>query len=275
MNPLTRPTPYLPDPPAPRADVVEDGVLEHAAANLAAGDLVPADTPLRTTKRARVRLASARIVIAASSELRWVAVDRTILLDRGSIDVESGAAGVARIVVKGFEVTVGDADVVVEPRSVHVRRGVVRVNGTELVAGTTWTPERKAPAKPGPAISEVLSRARAELAARNMDAAVRLASSVTSRSPSRAQLAEAQTILADVSLATGLLDDAAARYLGVAATFQDLPTAESAFYAAIRVRLRQHKPSARDLLEQYIARYPNGRYLLDARRQLATLGGSR
>jgi len=118
------------------------------------------------------------------------------------------------------------------------------------------------------AVADVLARARLELAAKHYADAERTASSVLAGASSSDE-AEARTILADVAQASGQLELASTRYRDVATKFASLSAGESALYAAARVEARRGR-DARVLLEQYLARYPRGRFVNDARRLLTT-----
>jgi TolA-binding protein len=212
-----------------------------------------------------------------------------ILLERGRLDVETAAGGVARITTDRFEVELEDASLTIEPAGVRVHRGAVRIvdlSGRAAVArieaGGAWAPLEPAPAPPrspasrgarsGSGASSWLAQARARFGARDYAAAGRSIEAALAAAPSRAEAAEARTLLADVALASGDLPRALERYLAVAARFAELPAAESALYAAARIELRRARPAeARALLERYLARYPSGRYADDARRQLTAI----
>jgi hypothetical protein len=115
-------------------------------------------------------------------------------------------------------------------------------------------------------VAEILARARAQLAKKQLADAERTASSVLPR-VSGADEAEARTILADIAQASGNHDLASTLYREVAAKFASLPAGESALYAAARLDVRRGR-DARALLEQYLDRYPRGRFVDDARRLL-------
>jgi hypothetical protein len=260
-------------------DVVEDGALVSGDRTIEAGDAVP-DGPLRAIQSSRLRLAAAHVVVAASAELRWVAADRTVLLERGAIELDITAGGATRVITNRFEVEVEDGTIRVEPAAVRVDRGRARVVDKSratlavLDAGAAWTPDPAAGTARGPTprarLADLLAEARARFAARDHAAAERLASEVLAASPARGMAAEAQVILADAAHARDDLERAVRRYRKVAETFSDLPAAESSLYAAARIELRRKRSvEARGLLERYLERYPTGRYADDVRRQLA------
>src|SRR6185436_3714924 len=283
--PAERPAPV--DPPAP-ADRIESGALRDENATLARGAAIPPRALLRAVEPTRVHLASAVVVVAASAELRWLPAERTLLLERGRLDVETAPEGVARIVTPRFEIELEDASLTVEPGSVRIHRGAARIVDraahtivARLESGGAWTSPEPGP-RPArtsahsdagaPSASQLLALARARFAARDHAAAERAATAALAATPSQAEAAEAHTLLADIALAAGDLDKAVARYTGVATRFADLPAAESALYAAARVELRRgHRAEARALYTRYLARYPSGRYADDVRRQLTSI----
>ncbi|HMG20126.1 MAG TPA: hypothetical protein VK607_02375, partial [Kofleriaceae bacterium] len=235
---------------------------------------------------ARLRFAAVHVVVAASSELRWSAATRTLVLMRGSLEVDGAGAGVARVVTERFEVELGDVALTVDAGAVRVHRGRARIVDrartplAHVESGATWRPPVATPVAPapaaapasaaGPSAAALLADARAQLAAQDYAAAERTAERALATSPSRGDAAEARIFLADLAQASGALDRAVTRYLAVAAEFADLPVAESALYAAARVELRRSRTgAARAVLERYLARYPAGRYADDARRELA------
>jgi len=285
--PAPAPTPAPADPPA-LADRIESGALRDENATLARGAAIPPRALLRAVEPTRVHLASAVVVVAASAELRWLPVERTLLLERGRLDVETAPEGVARIVTPRFEIELEDASLTVEPGSVRIHRGAVRIVDraahtivARLESGGAWTSPEPGP-RPAhtsahsdagaPSASQLLALARARFAARDHAAAERAATAALAATPSQAEAAEAHTLLADIALAAGDLDQAVARYVAVAERFADLPAAESALYAAARVELRRaRRVEARALYTRYLARHPSGRYADDVRRQLTSI----
>lgn len=144
-----------------------------------------------------------------------------------------------------------------------IERDDLTVTNDRAPSGPTNT--RVSPAE---SIAAVLARARTQLAAKQHAEAERTANSVLARADATlADEAEARTILADVAQARGQLELAKTRYLEVAAKFESLSAGESALYAAARVEARRGG-DARALLERYLARYPRGRFVNDARRLL-------
>ncbi|HUQ06564.1 MAG TPA: tetratricopeptide repeat protein [Kofleriaceae bacterium] len=291
----TAPTPAPDRAPGPDLDVrnpdiatdlVDEGVVLAGATTLAVGDAVPADALLRVETRARVRLGAARVVIIPNAELRWLPGERTVRLERGTIEVDSPSGGVARVVAARFvvELTGPDADVTVEPTVVRVRRGSVTLFApssqtvlARVEAGGEWTlPDpARTPASGSartPTVAELMTKARRQFAARQYAEAARTTEDALDRSPRRSDEAEARIFLGDIAQATGDLALAARRYTAVADTFAGEPAAESALYAVARIELRRGRTAAaRALLARYLDRHPAGRYADDVRRELDAL----
>ncbi|MBX3158687.1 MAG: hypothetical protein KF773_22150 [Deltaproteobacteria bacterium] len=264
------------DAPSLADDVVEDGELAHDGV---AVTTVPARQTLRAMRATQLRLAGARVIVAASSELRWVPEERTVLLERGRLDITNGANGIARVVAGRVDVEVGDADVTVEPTGVRVTRGAVAIReGARVVrleaggAASFEAPARPTPQPQGPPVAELLAVARTRFAAKDLAGAERAAAAALAARPSRADAAAARMLLADIAQASGALDRAVAHYTAVFTELAGLPAAESALYATARVELRRTRTAAaRALLARYLDRHPAGRYTDDVRRQLAAL----
>ena len=273
-SPPPAPIPPAPEPPqqAPApSDVVEDGVLFSANGAIRSGDAIPKDAVLDAREPARVRLAMARVEVGADSKLRWSG--DAVLLDHGKVVVEAASQPV-RVITEKFEIELVDARVAIETGEVRVERGNARVSDrsrkllAELTEGGRWKPiEPKRPSPPKSA-RELVTRARAHLAAGEHVDAERVAQTALSRSPSRVDEAEARMFLAELAQASGNLALATTRYEAVAAKFADLPSGESALYAAARLEARRGRDdAAAALFDRYLARYPNGRYADDVRKQ--------
>jgi TolA-binding protein len=126
-----------------------------------------------------------------------------------------------------------------------------------------------APAAPAarPSAARLLAQAREAFARLDHAGAERHADAALDAGPTRAQAAEARTLLAECAHATGRLDDALSRYEAIAARFGDLPAGETALFAAARLEAsRGHAAAARALFARYLDRYPAGRFADDARR---------
>ena len=75
---------------------------------------------------------------------------------------------------------------------------------------------------------------------------------------------------AECALVAGDAAGASAAYLHVARSFARLPAGENALFAAARIeRERGASAQAARILEQYLERYPDGRFAKEARNRLA------
>jgi outer membrane protein assembly factor BamD (BamD/ComL family) len=84
-----------------------------------------------------------------------------------------------------------------------------------------------------------------------------------------ADRAEALTLRAELALARGEKAQARAIYLEVSQRFAELPAGENALFAAARTQ--SDAEAAAKLLARYLARYPNGRFVDEAKKRLAHL----
>jgi len=115
----------------------------------------------------------------------------------------------------------------------------------------------------------LLSRARTALAEGRPNDAARAISTVLRASPTRAQRAEARTLSAELAMLQGAEDQARDLYMEVGRGYPDLAAGDLAFYAAVRLSLRQRDTAAqRALLTEYLNAYPRGRFRRSAERRL-------
>lgn len=272
--PIAIERPSEPRPAPPPAASIEAGAVSRDGAVLAIGAAVPADASLHAAKDARILLPAASLTAVADSELRWSAPDHTVYLDSGTLDVEVDPKqrARARVVTARFVIEVTGTIFRASTRGVAVARGSVRVTSRDgavlaarVAAGESWEVAELRVGAPPPSAASWLARARTAFAARSFADAERHADAALDASPSRAQAAEARVVLAECAQASGRLDDAVARYRAIAARFADLPAAESALFAAARIEASRGRTA---LLRQYLDRYPAGRFVVDARRQL-------
>jgi TolA-binding protein len=228
---------------------------------------LPANVALRAGTRARVLVHGVSVVIAASSQIRWRAPERVLVLEAGTVQVDGGPV---RIATDQFRVDASGA-ATITARTVSVQRGSARVTGADgsvsrVPAGASWRVSEPPPMKPS--AGRLLAQARAAFAARDHAAAERHADAALDAGPSRAQAAEARTILAESAHAAGRLDEALRRYEAIASRFGDLPAGETALFAAARLEgSRDRTDAARALFERYLERYPSGRFAGEARRR--------
>jgi len=87
--------------------------------------------------------------------------------------------------------------------------------------------------------------------------------------------AEARAIYAESFLIEGRYTDAISAYQIVSRDFPSTPQAESALYAVAQLESEHDRPAdARATLQNYLRRYPNGRFAKEAADRLAHLAPS-
>jgi hypothetical protein len=117
-----------------------------------------------------------------------------------------------------------------------------------------------------------LGRARRQLAEGQVAAARRTLSRLTLARLDRAERAEVGTLLAECAQVAGDLGLAARHYREVAQRYPDLPAGETALFAAARTLARAGRAQqAGELLDRYLARYPDGRFRKEAALRRAAL----
>ncbi len=122
------------------------------------------------------------------------------------------------------------------------------------------------------AANKRLDEAREALARHDLSSARAGIDEVLAGAPGRREQAEAFTLRAESALVAGDLAAAAAGYAFVAERFEGLPAAENALFAAARIDAdRLRGPAAAKGLEQYLSRYPNGRFVKEAASRLRDL----
>jgi TolA-binding protein len=120
-------------------------------------------------------------------------------------------------------------------------------------------------------VAQRLASARRALGAGRVAEAEKLAEGVLSGRASAREAAEARTLLADCAVSRGQPERAALLYLAVAKSFPGLPAGENALFAGARLTERVYgKARAQGLFEQYLQRYPRGRFRQEAERHLGS-----
>jgi hypothetical protein len=153
------------------------------------------------------------------------------------------------------------------PRLGAVRARAARSAGTQAAQKG---PGGQAPQKDATAL---LAEARAHLAARRVVEARASIEAALGAAQRQAQRAEAMSLRAECALVTGDLATAVEAYLRVARAFDDDPAGQNALFAAARLEAeRGRSAAAAALLERYLARYPHGRFVNEARTRLRELG---
>jgi TolA-binding protein len=129
-----------------------------------------------------------------------------------------------------------------------------------------------APPPPAPHAGRLLAEARSLLAGGDArEARARIAAALLAR-PTPRQQAIAELLSADALLVERRRDLALAAYRRVADIYSSFAEGETAAYAAAQLLVeRGSTREARAALETYVARYPAGRFVREAREKLATL----
>jgi hypothetical protein len=267
---------------------------------------IGASSALRSDDGATIALGHAVVELRPGTALRWLARTHELRLEEGSVvaDVDPGRMQPFTVVTPDFAVLVLGTRFEVALDEVKVERGRVRVvatdgavlaeslgEGERLVVphaaeleldalpsaseprGRTnrAKPTRSARAQKDP--SALLSEARAHLAARRVADARQSIETALALARSRGQRAEAMSLRAECALVEGDLASAVEVYLRVARAFGHDPAGQNALFAAARLEAeRGRSASAATLLERYLARYPKGRFVNEARTRLRELG---
>jgi ferric-dicitrate binding protein FerR (iron transport regulator)/TolA-binding protein len=119
-------------------------------------------------------------------------------------------------------------------------------------------------------VDELLSDARAALAAGNTDHARDCVTSALRARPKPRQRAMAELLSADTMLVESRYDDALTAYRGMMDRFASYPEGETAAFALAQL-LSERGPQdrAQQALERYLARYPTGRFAAEVKKKLA------
>jgi ferric-dicitrate binding protein FerR (iron transport regulator) len=256
-----------------------------------------------------VRLDDILVVLDPGTEALWHAAARTVELRRGGVlvDVPHGRGRGFRVQTAHFIAQVAGTRFRVDRGGVATQRGLVWVLGpdgrllAEVAAGQEW--RRPAPAsQPVPAAAAASqppagapapgSSARAATGAATHTAAERLAQARhelaagrTARARAllrplldgpRQVAAEAGSLMAESYLVAHDLAEAIRRYRVVARDCDGTPQAESALYAVGQLEgERGDREASARALRRYLARYPKGRFVAEARARLVQLDGPR
>lgn len=254
------------------------------------GEVVADGAELVSTARAVVQLGTARVALDPGTRISWNEKDASVRLDTGRVELE-----VVHRKVRAFSVLTDEmrVDVVgtrfaVTRHEVSVGAGRVRVTrladsslrelgpgerfdlGTSASGGIlpnddTGRGTEKAPVN----VSAILASARRELSAGRVDRARAEVQRALGGSPTPAQTAEANSLLAECALVAGDSKSAQAGYAKVARENAGTPAGETAAYAA--ARLEKDPKRARGLLEDYLRRYPKGRFRSEVQARLSAL----
>jgi hypothetical protein len=266
---------------------------------------IGAVSALRSADGATIALGHAVVELRPGTALRWTASTHELRLEEGRVvaDVDPKAQRPFTVSTAHFAVLVLGTRFEVALDEVMVERGRVRVVATdgavlaeslgagehlivplaaELEQGAldvrpvrhgrpTRKPARSTGAAKDP--SALLIEARAHLAARRVEDARQSIDAALALGRVRSQRAEAMSLRAECALVEGDLATAVEAYLRVARAFAREPAGQNALFAAARLEAeRGRSASAAALLERYLARYPRGRFVKEARTRLRELG---
>lgn len=240
-----------------------------------------------------LQFAHARVDVAPNSRVKFDEANTVLMLERGRVDLDvDPAAGKSFSVhTSTFRVQVLGTQFSVTPEEVSVREGHVQVSdhqgkvlARDLAAGTRFSivgshveprastdsrVEPRASAAPEP--SSVLREARKALAKGQTKAASTLLDSLKRARLERSQQAEESTLRAEIALLERNLAGALEQYEQLARRFRDLSAGENAAFAAAQLAPRVAPTREKSLLESYLARYPKGRFAVDAAARLREL----
>jgi hypothetical protein len=279
-----------------------------AAAAVAEGQTLEAVEP------GAIAFSGAGVSYRPGTALTFHPARRTLEVARGEVDVDvnpkSGLPGKFRVETPRFAVEVLGTRFVVTPAGVRTLHGRVRVldrAGRELAvvgAGDAWqspaggaptilpipavAPEiparTAAPAREEPgrglarraSVAELLARGRAALATGDARAARGFIDRALAAGPSDSEAPAAELLQADALLVARRPDDAVAAYRRVARRRARAPEGETAAFAVGQLLSeRGAQAEAGAALYEYLARYPQGRFVREARERLAQIQNPR
>jgi TolA-binding protein len=250
------------------------------------------ESPWIEAEREETRtFAHATVRLAAGSKVRFDAARALLELDTGELDVAVDPAPQApfAVLTRQLRVVVLGTQFHIDERNVSVQHGRVRVvdrslgSTLELQSGEHYAQGEKVPA-PGPQATTaparkrprvaadartagaLIEQARAALAEDELGAARTLLAQVEHRGPTPAEHAEAGTLRAEIALRDRDVEGAIRMYLEVARRHPKLAAGETALFAAAQLHAKRADSQA--LLQQYLERYPQGRFVNEARKRL-------
>jgi tetratricopeptide (TPR) repeat protein len=214
------------------------------------------------------------------------------LLVRGflRVEIDPSRHQSFRVDAPRFSVLVLGTIFEIDELQVRVLRGVVQVlapDGRVLVerleAGQSWRADLEPSETEAPTETEapdtspddarrLLARAREQIAARDFGVAGRSIDEALAAPHGTREAAEAATLRAEMSKLRGDTAAALRAYRDVARRYARLPAGESALFAAARIaRQRGDRAEARALFDEYLSRYPHGRYRTEVMRNREAL----
>jgi ferric-dicitrate binding protein FerR (iron transport regulator) len=272
-----------------RPHVVE-GRVEVGGRMLSAGEAFGANASLSVKDASVVRLGLARVALDGGTVLDWRGANTSVELKAGRVVLDVGhrdgqsfsvITEDARVEVVGTRFAVSLSEVsVTEGRvkvtlfadaSVHELGPGQKLELQPLVGAsdTSQATSRGLAVGPSVNVSALLSRARTALGKGKVDQARADVQQALTGKPTAGERAEAQTLLAECALVGGDKKSAQAGYAKVAKENAGTPAGETAAYAA--ARLEKDPARARALLQDYLRRYPQGRFRSEVQARLSSL----
>jgi len=254
---------------------------------------------LSAAEAGSITFAGARVMYGQGALMTFHPAARELTLSKGEadLDVTPGLPGRFRVTTPRFVVEVLGTRFVVAQDSVRTQRGRVRVldlAGNQVAvlhAGESWgIRDEPAPAPsvtvlgvnlgtaapPAPVFaervgsSELLARGRAALARGDVKQARGLGQRVLSAAPSEGEAAAAELLLAQVLLVTRHPDDALAAFRRIAHRRPRTPESEMAQFTIGQLLFeRGSVGDAAIAFNDYLTRYPAGRFVREAREHLS------
>lgn len=270
-----------------------------AGEGVPAAELAAAPAWIEADTKQRHQFGHASVQLARATRVRFEQGSSTLVLASGrvEIDVDASRGQPFRVATQHFRVEVLGTRFAVTPRSVVVMRGHVqvfaldgRVLASDLAAGSEFSYDARGAVRehadagsphaqpagaqavpPVESAGSLLARARQALSQGELERTLELVGRAEAGVAGRGERAEAGTLRAEAALVGKQPTKAVELYSAVAKQFADLPAGENAAFAAARLAARSLPARERELLERYLAQYPQGRFLDEAKRRLARL----
>lgn len=208
-------------------------------------------------------------VVVIGTHFAVSAATNQVQVFEGSVRIESRAGEVLR-----EKLTAGEVYPEAIRKAAATRTAPPTSNAPEQ-PGHTQPPATAGPRKnrgqPPASPTLILARTRAALSDGQLTRAEDLLKPLLQRTLPSTTHAEALSLWAECARLAGHSRTALQRYRQVVHHHPHLPAAENALFAAARLAYRERVSDAGTLLSSYLQRYPQGRFVSEARRLLETL----